>query len=167
MATTIRLRNPKQLGPAIRRLAKAMDRSTVTALRKTARWGATQSRRVSASTKPRPRATGTYARSFVVTRIPDGALLSNSAGHAIFVEVGRRKGKRPPVAAIERWVLAKKLARRPARVRALAFVIARKIGRRGFKGRYVMRKLAQAMEKRLPVEIEAQYRRAFERQRAR
>lgn len=162
MTTTIKLRTPKELGPALRKLGRRMDAAVVLALRKTARWGASQAVRVSATTVPRPRATGTFERSFVVTRLRDGAVLSNSARHAVFVEVGRRPGRMPPIAAILEWMIAKRLARaKGASSQALAFMIARKIGRRGTKGRYVMRKVLGLLRVRLQVEIDAEMKRAF------
>lgn len=166
MATTIKLKSPKQLGPAVRKLTAQMDRAVVKALQLTARYGATQAVRVSAMTSPRPRATGTFERSFVVTKLPDGALLSNSAGHARFVEVGRKAGKQPPVQAIMQWMIAKGMAAQlnsESEQLVVARAIARKIGRRGIKGRYVMKRTVPLMRKRLALEIVTQVQRAFEK----
>jgi hypothetical protein len=164
VTTTIKLKSPQQLGPAVRRLSKSMDRSVVKALRNTARWGAAEALRVSASTSPRPRATGTFERSFVVTKLVDGALLSNSAKHARFVEVGRAPGKQPPVQAIVDWMIARKIGQGgEAQIRATARRIARKIGRRGTRGRYVMKRTIPGMRKRLALEMMLEMRKAFER----
>ena len=162
MSTTIKLRSPRELGPALRKLGKNMDAAMLDALRKTARWGAAQALRVSATTTPRPRATGTFERSFVVSRIPKGALLSNSAGHAIFVELGRQPGRMPPVAAILAWMIAKRIkAGSESAQRSAAIRIARKIGRRGTKGRFIMRQVVGLLRKRLRVEIDAAMAKAF------
>ncbi len=161
MATTIKLRTPKELGPALRKLGKRMDAGMVIALRKTARWGASQAVRVSATTQPRPRATGTFERSFVVTKLRDGAVLSNSARHAIFVEIGRRPGRMPPVSKILEWMVAKRLGRADGRSLARAYMIARKIGRRGTKGRHIMRQVLALLRVRLRVEIDAEMKRVF------
>ena len=178
MATTIKLRTPKELGPALRKLGKRMDAGMVVALRKTARWGASQAVRVSAATQPRPRATGTFERSFVVTKLRDGAVLSNSARHAIFVEVGRRPGRMPPVAKILEWMITKRIDKQIGRklgrdakgrfvsasreeLEAVALRIARKIGRRGTKGRHIMRQVLALLRVRLRVEIDAEMKRVF------
>jgi hypothetical protein len=160
--TTIKL-NPRQLGGAIRSLAKSFDHAVIDALRKTARYGATAAIRVSAKSSPRPRALGTFERSFLVTRLPDGAALSNTARHGIFVEVGRKPGKMPPIQAILDWLIAKKIGANPAKLRGLAFGIARKIGRVGTKGRFVLRRTVPIMAKRLPIEIQAAMSRAISR----
>lgn len=164
MPTTIKLRSPKQLGPALRRLGKGMDKAAVKALRKTAQYGRTQALRTSATTRPRPRATGTYERSFVVTNVEDGAILSNSARHAIFVEVGRRSGRQPPVKAIQEWVMVKKIARNPAKVRRIAIAIALAIGKRGIRGRYVLKRTMPKIAARLQVEMSKAMKGEFERQ---
>jgi hypothetical protein len=148
------------------------------ALRKTARWGAGQALRISATSQPRPRATGTFERSFVVTKLVDGALLSNSARHAIFVEVGRKPGRMPPVAAILEWMIAKRIDKQIGRalgrdeagrfqaapqvvLQAVALRIARKIGRRGTKGRRIMAQVLPLLRKRLRIEIDAAMAKAF------
>jgi hypothetical protein len=163
MTTTIKLKSPKDLGPAVRRLGKRMDSGMVRALRKAARWGATEALRVSASTVPRPRATGTYERSFVVIKLVDGAVLSNSAGHARFVEVGRAPGRQPPVQAIVDWLLVRKIDTGSKSVEAVARQIARKIGRKGTKGRYVMKRTIPGIRKRVKLEVMLEMRRVFER----
>jgi hypothetical protein len=173
VTTTIKLSSPKQLGPAIRRLGKSMDRAAVRALRNAARYGATQAVAVSAKTVPRPRARGTFERSFIVTKLPNGAVLSNAAKHSLFVEVGRKPGLNPPVKSIIAWMQAKKIDRAPRgrrmrrlsawRIRSIAYVISRKIGKRGFKGRYVLKRTMPKIAKRLLIELSIEFRREFER----
>ena len=161
--TTIKLRHPKQLGPAVRTLARQFDSGIIRALRKTARYGATQAVKVSAQSRPhRPRATGTYERSFLVMKVPDGAILTNSAKHSIFVELGRRPGKRPPLKVIEEWVRIKRIAKGP-KSRRVAIAIARKIGRKGTKGRFVMKRTMPIVAKRLPLEIALEMQRSIDR----
>ena len=178
MTTTIRIRSPKDLGPALRKLGRSMDAAMIVALRKTARWGAGQALMVSATTQPRPRASGTYERSFVVTKIPKGALLSNSAGHAIFVELGRRPGRMPPVAKILEWMILKRIDKQISRqqgrdaggrfvaatqeqLHAVALRIARAIGKRGIKGRKIMQQLQPLLRARLRIEIDEAMKKAF------
>lgn len=151
--TTIKLRSPKQLGPAVRMLAKQFDAGVIRALQNTARYGATQAVRVSAQTKPfRPRATGTYERSFAVIKVKDGAILTNTARHSIFVELGRRPGKRPPLAPLIDWVKIKRIASASG-ARRVAMAIARKIGRKGTPGKFVLKRTMPLVAKRLPIEI--------------
>ena len=180
MTTTIKLRSPRELGPALRKLGRSMDRAAVEALRKTARWGVAEALRVSATSTPRPRARGTFERSFVVTKLHDGAALSNSARHAIFVELGRRPGKQPPVQAIIEWMIAKRIDKALGRklgrdksgrfqgvggveLEAVARRIARKIGRKGTKGRHVMRRTMPGLRRRLRIELHLAISKAFER----
>jgi len=160
--TTVRLSSPKQLGPALRKLSREMDKATVTALRRTARYGVTMVRKTTAQTRPRPRASGTYARGWMVVKLPDGAAVTNSAKHAIFVEVGRKPGKRPPLAPLIRWVELKKIAR-GSKAKRVALAVQRKIGRVGFKGRFILRRTVPLMAKRIPFEMDAAMSRAFER----
>lgn len=160
--TTIKLSDPRKLGPAIRLLAKQMDQAALRALRKTARYGATMAVKVSASSRLRPRASGTYERSFTVVKLLDGALMTNTAKHAIFVEIGRRPGKRPPLKAIEDWVKLKRIAR-GSRAKRIALAVQRKIGKRGTKGRYVIKRTLPLMAKRLPAEMAREMQRAVDR----
>lgn len=53
------------------------------------------------------RATGTYERSFIIEDTAEGAILANTAKHAVFVERGRRAGRPPPAAVILRWLMDK------------------------------------------------------------
>lgn len=180
MTTTIKLRSPRELGAALRKLGKNMNGGVVEALRRTARWGATDALRVSVESEPRPRATGTYERSFIVTKLPDGAVLSNSSRHGRFVELGRDPGKAPPVQVILEWMIIKKIDKKlgkalgrdsagkfqsigGAQLEAVARRIARAIGRRGIKGRFVFRRLVPRMRKRLQIEMSIEMRKAFER----
>ena len=82
------------------------------AMQDAARFGVTAVLRTSAKTKPRPKASGTYERSWHVVKLDDGATINNSAAHAVFVELGRAPGKRPPKDPLVEWVHQKRLAKR-------------------------------------------------------
>lgn len=151
--TTVTLKSPKQLGSAIRRLNRGVERELNRAMVKAARFGRAAVVRTAQTTKPRPRATGTYIRSWLVTRVRDGGVLSNSAEHAVFPERGRQAGIRPPTKAILTWVRVKKIKprRRAGESRAqaerrLALAIARKIGREGTPGRWVLKRTMPIIE---------------------
>ncbi len=162
----------------MRTLSRQFDNGVIKALQRTARYGATQAVRVSAQTRPfRPRATGTYERSFMVFKLKDGAVMTNSARHSIFVELGRRPGKRPPLKPLIEWVKRKKIGRKglgrdkqgrfkslsSGQARAIAFLIARKIGRKGTKGKFVFRRTVPLMAKRLPLEIAVEMSKSIDR----
>ena len=51
-----------------------------------------------------------------------------------YIENGRRPGKRPPIASIEKWIDDRRLTLNGISKQSLAFLIARKIGREGTKG---------------------------------
>lgn len=55
--------------------------------------------------------------------------------YAAVMEYGRRPGKQPPIAAISAWANAHGIP---------PFVLARSIGRKGIKGRFYMRRAAEA-----------------------
>jgi len=112
MATVV-LSSSRELKRAMTALGHEVEREVALAHQKAARFGATAVVRTSAKTSPRPRASGTYDSAWFVTKLEDGAVLENSAGHAYFVEVGRRPGKRPPFNPILEWVYQKRLAKRP------------------------------------------------------
>ena len=55
--------------------------------------------------KPHKNSTGKdYASSFKVEPTRDGAMMGNTAKHAVFVERGRRAGRPPPVLVILMWM---------------------------------------------------------------
>jgi len=90
----------KALGPHVRKGLKAVTH-------KAAAYGMT--RAVIRSREAGIRATGAYDSSFVTAQTRDGAIIANAAEHAIFVEVGRRPGRPPPVMAIFKWLIVKGL----------------------------------------------------------
>lgn len=143
---------------ALRRLVKKQPEAAVKALRKAAREGHT--RVVAASKTSGSRASGTYERSWVVMQTQKGAIIGNTAEHAIFVEQGRRPGRMPPRKAIAEWLLQKKVlqkvtgggSKRDAAMR-VAYPIAKAIGRRGTEGYYIMKSVMPAIEKAVAREI--------------
>ena len=174
---TVQLRNLSALQRALRTLGSRGEDAMVQAMRNTARYGVAAVVRTSATTKPRPKASGDYERSWLVVKIKDGATVSNSARHAIFVEVGRKPGRRPPRDAIIEWLLQKRIGSRSkisklrkkggrtilastrgamkerARVRFLALKIASRIGRLGIAGRWILFRTMPKIAKRARHEI--------------
>lgn len=61
----------------------------------------------------------------------DTRLTIQGAKSFLFVETGRRPGKRPPIAPIKEWAIAKGLVSDDKKARSLAFAIATKIGNEG------------------------------------
>lgn len=61
----------------------------------------------------------------------DTRLTIQGAKSFLFVETGRRAGKRPPIAPIKEWAIAKGLVSDDKQARSLAFAIATKIGNEG------------------------------------
>lgn len=112
---TVYLRDLRALRRALEAFGKEGEEVVVGGLVKAARFGATAVQRTASRTSPRPLASQTYQRSWLVNKLDDGAALSNSAAHAYFVEVGRlpSPGRPPPKAPILEWIYQKRLAKRP------------------------------------------------------
>lgn len=111
---TIRLGSIIGLQRSLRSYGPVAERSVVIGLRKAARFGQTAAVRTTTRVRDpfRIRASGTYGNSWQALDIPDGAIVVNTAAHAVFVERGRRPGKMPPKDPIENWVYQKRLVRR-------------------------------------------------------
>lgn len=169
---TVTLRGIPELRHAIQRYGVVAEKEVVAGLRRAARYGATAVLRTSAKTDPRPKAAGTFERSWLVVPLKDGAAVTNSAKHSVFVEAGRRPGKAPPLDAIMEWILQKRFVSRRriesksqgrktravrARHKRIAFLIQRKIKLKGSTGRWVLRRTMPAIAKRAALET----RRAF------
>lgn len=105
----IQLHSMDQLRRELEALGPRVEQTVIKALRKTARFGVTANVRQSAMTRPRPKASGTYEASFVAIEIASGGVVSNTAKHSRFVELGRRPGKMPPFMPILEWAKHKKL----------------------------------------------------------
>lgn len=173
----VNLRNLDELAHALRALGKKVEKEAIQGMRNAARFGATAVLRTSAKEKRRPKAAGTYERSWLVHTLDDGATVSNSARHAIFVERGRRSGRAPPIEPILEWVYQKRLASRARasklrkrkgktilartpsamkegdRAMAIARAVQRKIARKGTPGRWILRKTMPTIAKRATLEL--------------
>lgn len=176
--TTVYLSTWNELVRALHQLGERVEQDAIRAMQDAARFGVAAVIRSSATTKPRPKASGTYENAWLVHRLRDGATVSNSARHAIFVERGRRPGRAPPLDPIKEWVRQKRLDRQAlaaakkrrkgtgkvtrkrtaARflemfVHMLARRIQRKIAARGVSGRYVLRRAMPTIAKRAHREL--------------
>ena len=79
------------------------------------------------------KASGEFERQLETEATNEKAILYG-AYHSQFMELGRRPGKRPPIAVMLKWIEDKKITPSPGMTKkALAFLIARKIGREGIK----------------------------------
>ena len=102
-------------------------------------------------------ATRRYYKGWRFARDANSARVYNDSPHAVFVELGRRAGRPPPVAAILPWV--RKVLRVPAReARGVAFIIARAIGRRGLRPRFILTRALPTISRM----CEETYRRYYE-----
>lgn len=75
----------------------------------------------------------------------------------VFVNEGRKAGKRPPISAIEKWIKEKPIQLNDISETSLAFLIARKIGKEGTKGTKVFTNnttvVLNNLQKELPKEL--------------
>jgi hypothetical protein len=72
-------------------------------------------------------------------------LIASSLVYARVLEVGRRPGKRPPIAPIFLWV-RRKLGRTGVEATQAAYLVARKIGARGYPGKFMFQRAAAQLE---------------------
>lgn len=97
--------------------------------------------------KPHPADKGTLAATvkfeLAAGAIPLHARVFSKSGIAFTVEEGRRPGKQPPVAAMERWL-------RSHGISATAWRVVQEIKRRGTRGVHFMQQAKDAMEQRIP-----------------
>ncbi len=114
-------------------------------------FGRTAIIKTSATTKPRPYATGTYEAAWRVMKSKDGALVGNPTLQSFFVERGRRPGKRPPLDPIIEWLKIKGIVvdgeDSEKAQKAVAYAIAKKIGDDGTPARKVVERSLPATEK--------------------
>lgn len=103
----IKVRGLAELVRRLERLAPNMESGLRAVAMKGARHGAV--RGVTHARRAGIRATGTYEQSFVAHATAAGAVVGNTAEHAVFVEVGRRPGRRPPLDVILKWLAVKGL----------------------------------------------------------
>ena len=92
--------------------------------------------------KENKNATGDLAKSLRVEDSELGGIVSvrfKAKSYWKFVDKGRKPGKRPPIAPLERWVTTKLGITDEGSVRSIAFAIANKIKKRGIKPTYIFR----------------------------
>jgi len=104
----ITLPHPSRMRAAANKLDMATGNAVRIAMVKTAEFGLGAVRRTTRQTSPKPIAHGTYDQAWEIKKTKTGAVLGNSARHSIFVEVGRRPGKMPPLEPILEWVKIKR-----------------------------------------------------------
>lgn len=112
------LPNAARLPRVLDNLMHQIHLRSAVAMQRAARWGFTQA--VIRTQRRRATAGRTFIQAWFYRKTGSGALVGNSAAHAIFVERGRRKGKMPPVSAIEAWIRAKGIAGKARKVSASA-----------------------------------------------
>ena len=171
----------KALKKKLDRLSAETKAAAARACQKTATWAVK-------TAKHRSRQLGAVAsREFVdgwdKDHTHDGAVVYNAAPHALFVEIGRRPGRMPPIGRIARWLVQKRLVKLPkvksaltisgaaraakrrrsrlAAARSMAFVIARAIGRRGIKGRHILQGVVSDMHGELQANVNTEMARAM------
>ncbi len=175
---SVQLRSMDELARALKELGERVEKEAIRAMQDVARFGIAVVLRESARAEPRPKASGHYENAWLIHRLRDGATVSNSARHSVFVERGRRPGRAPPLDPIKEWIelkrldtraltIAKKRRKGAGRVtrkktaerfrrtftHRLARLIARKIAARGTKGRFILRKSMPLMAKRASREL--------------
>lgn len=103
----------EDLERALKKYSTAVEDTVKKSMQVSARFGLAAVIKTARKTKDpfRIRASGTYEASFFVKDTDDGAVVSNSAKHAVFVERGRRPGKMPPAEVILEWMKEKKMVR--------------------------------------------------------
>jgi hypothetical protein len=156
MGVPLRLRSFREFKAAVAALGTQVERDSVKAMRKVARWGRSEVLKTSRATEPRPYAWGAYEAGWQVASKKDGAELVNTSKHSMFVEKGRRPNKPPPpMGPIVRWVMKKGMARRPSAAIPIARAIARKIGRKGIKPKWILARTMPRITARFRKEMEA------------
>ncbi len=158
-----------ELKSALIDASRTADRNALLAMRKTATYGKTAVARTIQRTRDpyRIRASGAYQNpgNWLVQKTDVGAILSPTSAHAIFVERGRKPGKRPPFGRILEWMIQKKVGKirrgRNAttavsgtpRTRRIVRRIQTKIGLKGTDGRWPLRRTMPRIAKRAQTEL--------------
>lgn len=104
-STNVTLSDVRDLRRVWPEVGRRIELGMVRGARSAAQYGA--SRAVSTTGFLGISASHTFARSWLSMPIRDGAIVSNKAEHAYFVEVGRRPGKAPPASVIAEWMKLK------------------------------------------------------------
>jgi len=87
-------------------------------------------------------ASGDLAKSLKVEVAEGGSLISvrfKAKEYWKYVDGGRRPGKRPPIAPLERWIVKKLGLSDEDSIKSIAFAIANKIKKKGIKPTYIFR----------------------------
>ena len=87
-------------------------------------------------------ASGDLAKSLKVEVEEGGSLISvrfKAKEYWKYVDGGRRPGKRPPIAPLERWIVKKLGLSDEDSIKSIAFAIANKIKKKGIKPTYIFR----------------------------
>lgn len=158
-----------ELKSALIDASKLADRNALLAMRKTAEYGKVAAIRTAKTTKDpyRIRAKGTYQNpgNWLVQKTPMGAILSPTSKHALFVERGRKPGKKPPYGRIFEWMIQKKVGKirrgrtatsavsGTARTQRIIKAIQWKIAKKGTKGRWPLKRTMPRIAKHAQREL--------------
>lgn len=114
-STTVTLNDVRDLRRLWPEIGVRIEVGMIRAARSASHYGAT--RAATNTTYLGVVASHTFQRSWISMPTRDGAIISNKAEHAYFVEVNRRPGRAPPVSVIAAWIKAKGIAPPPSKVR--------------------------------------------------
>jgi hypothetical protein len=104
-STNVTLADVRDLRRVWPQVGLRIEVSMVAASRSAAQWAAAQATRN--TTVLGAVASRTYQRSHRAMPLRDGAIVTNTAEHAYFVEIGRNPGRAPPVSVIMQWLKLK------------------------------------------------------------
>lgn len=139
--------NIRELGRELSLFGRQLERGQLGMIRRVASAGPKIAREVAGSMNPVPKATGAYMRGFQTRHFSKSSAFLNVEPHAQYVESGRRAGARmPPLSAIRRWLVVKRLSP------AAAFPVARSIAENGIDARPVFQKTLKKLIAMMRVE---------------
>jgi hypothetical protein len=155
------------LGPTLRHTARLAERNGILAMRNTAVYGKKAAIRTAKTTRDpfRIRASGEYQHenNWKIQNVPMGAILSPTTKHALFVERGRKPGKKPPYQSILMWAYQKKIGLRKGgakhavmgtpRTQRIVSAIQFKIAKKGTKGRWPLKRTMPKIAKQAQREL--------------
>ena len=115
-----------------------------------------------AAADPQPVDQGQYKGAWQMTQVPGGAVVGNSAKHAVFIERGRGPGP-VPFGPILEWVKRKGIVRgrgrrADAEATRAALAIQRKIEQQGIEPKWILRRSLEALRAPLGRIIKAKLR---------